>query len=523
MERKHSNQGRNRRRLVVLALITLVSVPAVGMLAGAQSVADQPARTASVVPGGLFTDLVRLDRTLARLIDRVRTDGFQPEDVTAIKGIQTEKLNMVDRFFGQTVYGVKFSEVFDQLDLVDGNLYRVLGVFQGNPLRGLAFRTHYDDLILGFIERAKKQKQELEAELHKQADVPEGLLTDFVRLDRTLARLIDRVRTDGFQPEDVTAIKGIQTEKLNMVDRFFGQTVYGVKFSEVFDQLDLVDGNLYRVLGVFQGNPLRGLAFRTHYDDLILGFIERAKKQKQKLEAELHKADGTLPPSGGGSGRSLGASILRPAGTATFLDGQLAGGTTADVAFQGQIAGGDPPYTSTIVWGDGSTGSGVGATHAYPAGTSLSDGKMTYPLRFDARDSGGHTASATTTITVLCAGVSGAGFTADLGSGSMPTIVFCGHWSGGFVPAKVLYMPASGQDWQFNGAFNIFENHQTCPNPTASLVAGCQPKDTSENPTVHFGGAFNINAPAVMSGMKITVEGEDSAGNVIQTFTGTVP
>ena len=104
----------------------------------------------------------------------------------------------------------------------------------------------------------------------------------------------------------------------------------------------------------------------------------------------------------------------------------------------------------------------------------------------------------------------------------MPTIVFCGHWTGGFAPAKVPYMPASGQSWQFNGAFNIFENHQPCPNPTTTLVGGCEPKNATENPTVHFGGAFNINMP-VVSGMRITVEGEDTMRNVVQTFTGTLP
>lgn len=229
------------------------------------------------------------------------------------------------------------------------------------------------------------------------------------------------------------------------------------------------------------------------------------------------------PPTGGGTGSPLGASILNPTGNATFLDGPLSGGPTEMLTFQGQISGGSSPYSATINWGDGSTSTGSNGSHAYPGTTSLSDGKTPYSLSFNVSDSAGHTASASTTMTVLCAGISKAGFTADLGAGSIPTIVFCGHWTGGFVPAKVLYMPGSGQSWQFSSAFNLFENTQNCPNPMPTVIGACGPKGTSANPTLHFGGAFNINASAVLSGMKIVVEGEDTMGNVVQTFTGTVP
>jgi hypothetical protein len=230
----------------------------------------------------------------------------------------------------------------------------------------------------------------------------------------------------------------------------------------------------------------------------------------------------TSTGAGGGPGGPLGASIISPTGRTLFLDGPLGGGTTDVLQFQGQSSGGNPPYSASINWGDGSTTAGSSGSHAYPGATALTDGKMLYPLSFNVSDSAGHTTAAQTTITVLCAGTSRAGFIADVGAGPSPTIVFCGHWTGGFVPAEVMFMPAAGQSWQFSGAFTIFEDHQTCPNPTTTLVGGCQPKDASENLTLHFGGVFNINMP-VVSGMKITAEGEDAMGHVIQTFTGTVP
>jgi hypothetical protein len=159
--------------------------------------------------------------------------------------------------------------------------------------------------------------------------------------------------------------------------------------------------------------------------------------------------------------------------------------------------------------------------HAYPATTSLEDGKMVYPLGFQVSDAAGHMTSVAGTVTVLCSGITGPGFTADLGAGSLPTIVFCGHWTGGFVPAKIVFIPASGQTWQFSGAFNAFEALQVCSNNTTTLIAVCIVKDEFGNPTFAFGLAVNINTP-VISGMKITAEGEDSNGHVVQTMTGTV-
>jgi hypothetical protein len=228
------------------------------------------------------------------------------------------------------------------------------------------------------------------------------------------------------------------------------------------------------------------------------------------------------PPTSSGPGQGpLTASILAPTGTATFLDGPLGGANTGDLHFQGQISGGTAPYTATINWGDGATSSGSDAMHAYPATTSLDDGKMVYPVSFQVSDAAGHMTSVAGTVTVLCSGITGPGFTADLGAGSLPTIVFCGHWAGGFVPAKIVFTPASGQTWQFSGAFNAFQALQVCSNNTTTLIAVCIVKDSFGNPTFAFGLAANINTP-VISGMKITAEGEDSNGHVVQTMTGTV-
>src|SRR5579862_3647753 len=172
MNKEDWDRGR-RHRVVAVALALLLFGAAGRLVAAARSASGAPARAASVVPDGLFSDLVGLDRKLTKLIDRVRKDGFQVSDIHAIKEIKDEKLRMVDQFFGQTVYGVKFSEVFTQLDALDSDLNFALGIWRGDPLRGSIVGAD-EKLMLEFIERGKRHKQQLEAKLHTADKTPSG-------------------------------------------------------------------------------------------------------------------------------------------------------------------------------------------------------------------------------------------------------------------------------------------------------------------------------------------------------------
>src|SRR5947209_5741269 len=115
-------RGRSRRVGTAFA-VALVAGSLFAAVVASQPVAAQSASVASVVPDRLFTDLVKLDRKLARLIHDERTKGLDVHQLRRrVDEIAGAKLAMVDQFFDQQVYGVKFSEVFTQLDSLDVDL-----------------------------------------------------------------------------------------------------------------------------------------------------------------------------------------------------------------------------------------------------------------------------------------------------------------------------------------------------------------------------------------------------------------
>src|SRR5437588_743987 len=95
-----------RRRVSVACAVALTAGVLLANLVASQPVAAQGAHLASVVPDGLFTDLVKLDRKLARLIHDERTKGLDVfELVRRVDVITRAKQAMVDQFFTQPVYG----------------------------------------------------------------------------------------------------------------------------------------------------------------------------------------------------------------------------------------------------------------------------------------------------------------------------------------------------------------------------------------------------------------------------------
>src|SRR5436305_583260 len=116
-ERRYSNGPSRIRRLATAFATGLLAAAVLAGLVLCQPVAGQPARGASVVPEGLLTELVKLDRKLAKLIHEERTKGLDVFELhRRVERINHAKQAMVDQFFDEPVYGVKFSEVFTQLD-----------------------------------------------------------------------------------------------------------------------------------------------------------------------------------------------------------------------------------------------------------------------------------------------------------------------------------------------------------------------------------------------------------------------
>jgi len=157
---------RHRRRVLTAACASCLAIGVlIGELVGTQSVAGKPegptAHIADVQM--LFGALVKLDRKLAKLIDHVRTDGVGGQG-PEVGRIRTDKLRMVDQFFDQPVYGVKFNEVFRELDCLDTGLsaYRAIVAVSGGHIT-----SRDDHFILDEFEAGKNCKQKLENDLHK--------------------------------------------------------------------------------------------------------------------------------------------------------------------------------------------------------------------------------------------------------------------------------------------------------------------------------------------------------------------
>jgi hypothetical protein len=220
--------------------------------------------------------------------------------------------------------------------------------------------------------------------------------------------------------------------------------------------------------------------------------------------------------AGGGPGQPLAASINGSATeTNIFVDD-----SATNVSLTGGAQGGSASYSFDWNFGDGSSHSSAQSPgHVFPVATDLTTGKRSYQVVLKVTDANGATATATGTVTVLC----GAG--AHVVSADLRV---CGHWNPSTWPtgktiAKVRYMPAPGQTWQFSGAFNVYENTDPpgCPTATTTLIECTGPKTGNANPTNHFGGIFGTNPPAA-NGQVIRAQAVAADGTILETQDITV-
>lgn len=162
---------RRRRRLSAAFVMALIARALLAALVASQPANAQSAHSASVVPDGLFTDLVKLDRQLARLIHDERTKGLDVFELRRrVDEIAGAKLAMVDQFFAQPVYGVRFNEVFRKLDCLDVDLQHVVSLEAFASQRHVFSSPHEN--IVPLLEHGKQCKQKLEDDLHKANTQP---------------------------------------------------------------------------------------------------------------------------------------------------------------------------------------------------------------------------------------------------------------------------------------------------------------------------------------------------------------
>jgi hypothetical protein len=136
-----------------------------------------------------------------------------------------------------------------------------------------------------------------------QNPAPAGLLADLKRLDQDLAAVLkqERNRADGLSPAELLRyVREIGKAKLEMVNGFFGQSVYGVKFSEVFRRLDSIDLLLWYSYGLDLAQEQAELGHHSDaaktFRQKIEGQLGAAQQAKEKLETEFKEA-ATQPPA----------------------------------------------------------------------------------------------------------------------------------------------------------------------------------------------------------------------------------
>lgn len=170
-ERKRRDEA-DRGWALRLAAIGLAVGLVTGMLVITSGATQTSARVESraAIPDGLFTDLVKIDRKLAKLIDAVPNELPGPL-IRRMNEIANDKREMVNQYFGDSTYGVKFSVVFHELDCLDNRL----GYATGRIAEDFA---HFSEgKVIDAIKLGKKCKQRLEGELHAAQEEPPQMCT----------------------------------------------------------------------------------------------------------------------------------------------------------------------------------------------------------------------------------------------------------------------------------------------------------------------------------------------------------
>lgn len=276
-----------RSLLGASAALAAGALLALGMSSG--SVAGQTAPAArEAAPAGLFRDLRRIDVQLSRLINDERRHGLSADALQSlVDRIHGTKIGMVNSFFYQTGFFVNngsFGQVFSELDCVDTKLEKGVGDARSEASRHLV-KTDFNE--------ARRCEEDLKRDLSRRTvGFPEGapkeVLAALTTLDQMLSRLIEDERTKHPDASHLLSrVIDIGHTKLEFVREFFDQPMYGVRFYEVFSELDRVDTQLQTGVGWARGGGFTRQQIEDRFKD--------AQKSKQKLETEWRNANPPEP------------------------------------------------------------------------------------------------------------------------------------------------------------------------------------------------------------------------------------
>ena len=121
-------------------------------------------RIGEAPPEQLFTDLVHLDNQLDRAIKSAKKNDLTGGEVSNVEDAMSD---LIKRDFTQTLYGVKFREVFHDLNCVGVRLDHVSLLLASGVSGAPGLGTQ-----VGQLEVARSCKQRLEKKLHTAAQQP---------------------------------------------------------------------------------------------------------------------------------------------------------------------------------------------------------------------------------------------------------------------------------------------------------------------------------------------------------------
>jgi hypothetical protein len=222
----------------------------------------------AAIPDRVFTLLEQMNRKLADLIEDVEKDETRnfkagTRYVETLKGELTRLL--------PPVFGVKFSELFSDLEAIDSRLDEAAAALpDGKKAAGLLERAK---TRLGLLRGALRGSPE-------RAAIPDEVFEELGRLEREL-RDLGKQLEEG-KPEELTEkqakarIDKIRNLKRRLLERF--PTVYDLKFKSVFGALEDVDRYLARARAAFDEGETDDVVTRLRLAKAAKEHIERLFK-----------------------------------------------------------------------------------------------------------------------------------------------------------------------------------------------------------------------------------------------------
>ncbi|MHB8513177.1 MAG: hypothetical protein ACYDCC_13495 [Actinomycetota bacterium] len=278
------SRAEKRRGNYSTVLVTLFVGALLCGLIGSAPTAPMGFHRTAAPPQGLLNDLSSMDSQLTSLIAALPSLSAGQLG-TRVSEIRNLKLGMMDRFYNQEIYGVKYSVVFRKLDDIDMRCEQADRLLH----HGVTTVGGLNDAV-NTLDRAVIDRLELRNSLAASEGVPQGLLKSLDELD--LASLRKQAQDIGNNLANFShAVSELRKDKIHLVNVYFDQKIYGVGFGTVFEDLDSVDLNL-----------LIGQASKFAL------WFDHALSEVKSLQDDFRSANS--PPAGGsGTSSSTGQTV----------------------------------------------------------------------------------------------------------------------------------------------------------------------------------------------------------------------